>query len=462
MIDPLCLYNLQERFGGKVINADAMFKTVSINTRDIQTGDLFVALKGERFDAHDFLFDAVESGACAIVVHQKVDGLTIPQWVVDDTTLALGNIARLQREHFFGRLVAITGSSGKTTVKGMLLSIFQAVVSDNVFATKGNFNNHIGVPLSLLDIEPHHQYAVIEMGASALGEISYLTSLASPDVAVINNVMPAHVEGFGSVDNIAKAKGEIYDGLSEDGIAIINIDDHYASQWLLQNKHRKVITFSFNKTNVADVSVTKIQQGKEGCAGFQLHLQEELFPVQLNVMGLHNIANALAASACAHALRIDGELIAQGLESFSGVSGRLEPLVGFHDATIIDDSYNANPSSVRAAIDVLANVSAKKVLVLGDMTELGETSLQAHEDIGVYARDKKIDALLSIGTYTKAASDKFLENNKHFDHIDQLIAEAKTIADANTVFLIKGSRSSRMDRVVQALKQRGDNNVSLA
>jgi UDP-N-acetylmuramoyl-tripeptide--D-alanyl-D-alanine ligase len=455
MINALSLSRLQANFGGDIVNGDVRFSSLSINTRELAAGDLFVALKGERFDAHQFLAAAIDGGACGLVVHESIEGAILPQWIVEDTTLALGYIAQAHKEQFSGQLVAVTGSGGKTTVKSMLFSILSASVGDQVFATHGNLNNHIGVPLSLLSLEQHHQYAVIEMGASAVGEIDYLTHLAKPDVALVNNVMPAHVEGFGSIDNIATAKGEIYEGLSETGVAVVNLDDHYASQWLLQNKQRALITFSASAA--ADVQAMNIQSTKEGCFSFTLRLRDVEYPVSLQVLGLHNVANALASSACALALGVAGDVIVEGLEVFSGVPGRLQCLKGVNGSSVIDDSYNANPSSVCAAIDVLADVSAKKIFILGDMAELGDTAIQAHQDIGLYGRDKNIDCLLSIGTYTKAASDCFAVNNFHFDEMDPLIDAAKAMADANTVFLIKGSRSSRMDRVVQALKQRGDN-----
>ncbi len=460
MIHALSFAHLQSRFGGDVIHGDVVFQTVNTNTRDLVYQDVFVALKGERFDAHNFLQQAVDKGACGLVVEKAISDISLPQWVVGDTTLALGHIAQAQRDQFAGKLVAITGSGGKTTVKGMLFSVLETAFNEKVFATHGNLNNHIGVPFSLLSLTSEHEYAVIEMGASAVGEIDYLTHMAKPHVALVNNVMAAHVEGFGSIDNIAIAKGEIYEGLSEQGIAIINVDDHYAPQWVLQNEHRSTLTYSVNPAqhSQADIQAHNIQQNNTGCVCFQLHINGVQVSVSLNVLGLHNVANALAAAACAYALGMDVQAIAQGLENFTGVAGRLQRLHGINDSTIIDDSYNANPSSVCAAIDVLADVPAKKILVLGDMAELGSGTLKAHQDIGLYGRDKNIDYLLTVGAHMKAASDRFAVNNFHFDHMDQLIEAAKVMADSQTVFLIKGSRSSRMDKVVQALIQRGENN----
>jgi len=454
MITPLRFSVLAQQFGGDVCHDDVSFQSVSINTREMVTGDVFVALKGERFDAHDFIVDAQAKGAKALVVEKEVVDCGLPQWVVSDTTKALGHIAKAQRGHFKGQLVAITGSSGKTTVKGMLESILRAEVADGVFATKGNLNNHIGVPLSLLALREKHRYAVIEMGASAVGEIDYLTQMASPDVALINNVMSAHVEGFGSIDNIAKGKGEIYDGLSNDGVAIINKADKYSPQWLMHSSHRKVITFSAEEKILADITASEIQQ-HNGCAQFNLRLLEKVLPVSLSVLGLHNVANALAAASCAEAMNISHQSIVNGLESFCGVAGRLQCLPAINGATVIDDSYNANPMAFCAAIDVLAAMTATTVLVMGDMGELGDESDAAHRQVAEYAAAKNINHLLTVGEQSKKASLVFSGDKQHFNNIDQLIAIALEQANSNTVFLIKGSRSARMDRVVEALTSRG-------
>jgi UDP-N-acetylmuramoyl-tripeptide--D-alanyl-D-alanine ligase len=467
MIKPLNLQNLARRFGGEVINNShaVSCSSVSINTRTMNTGDLFVAIKGDQFDGHKFVADAQSQGAIALVVEKEVLGSDLPQWLVGDTTLALGHIAEAQRDNFLGKIVAVTGSSGKTTVKGMLESILHVVVSDRVFATKGNLNNHIGVPLSLLSIKSSHQYAVIEMGASAVGEIQYLTQMAKPNVAMINNVMPAHVEGFGSIDNIAKGKGEIYNGLTNTGIAVINIADKYAPQWLEQNSQRQTLLFSANtgvSNAAAHVTAANVKQKYNGCATFDLQLAENSTEINLSVLGMHNVANALAASTCAYALSISIEDIAQGLSEFTGVAGRLQCLKGVNASTVIDDSYNANPNSFCAAIDVLSSMSAKTVLIMGDMAELGENSGSEHEKIGCYANEKNIDLLLTLGKQSDKASKVFSGHTQHFNSIEQLISVAIQQANENTVLLIKGSRSSRMDRVVQALTHRGDLNASLA
>ncbi len=458
MISSLSLHDLCQRFGGEVIgDSSQTFNQVSIDSRAIAAGDLFVAIRGERFDGHEYLSSVEQQKACAVVVQSPSEKISLPQWVVKDTTLALGDIAALATESFTGKLVAITGSSGKTTVKGMLHSILRVAVDGNVFATKGNLNNHFGVPLSLFSLTQEHRYAVIEMGASGLGEINYLTHMAKPDVAVINNVMPAHVEGFGSVDNIAKAKGEIYDGLSNDGIAVINLDDKYAEQWLSQNSHRLVIGFSVSNHREANVRAKDITLGDGIGPMFRLHLPNQSSLVTLQVLGEHNVANALAAASCAYALNIDISTIVTGLEQFSGVDGRLQTLQGVNGATVLDDSYNANPSAVCAAIDVLAQTKKQTVLILGDMGELGDSVDTSHREVGLYAKEKNIDCVLTVGVHTKLTSESFAGDGMHFDNHQALIEKAKLLSNSNTVFLIKGSRSSRMDIVVQALKQRGDN-----
>lgn len=463
MIKPLSLQQLSDCFGGECVHGDARFDNVSTDTRNIQQGDLFVALKGERFDAHDFLDVAVKKGATSLVVDHAIENISIPQWVVGDTTLALGNIARLTRDDFTGHLVAITGSSGKTTVKEMLQAIFLAASDEqSVFATKGNFNNHIGVPLSLFSLSDAHQYAVIEMGASAMGEIDYLTHMALPDVAMVNNVMPAHIEGFGSLENIATAKGEIYDGLGDGGIAVINIDDQFSSQWIEKNNHRSTVIFSVKGDSRATIQASNILCDKEGYPSFHLKIEGETVSVRLNILGQHNVANALAACACAYALQLSPEVIVKGLMAFSPVDGRLKTFAACNGATVIDDSYNANPGSVRAAIDVLAAMTEETtVLVLGNMAELGDYAIQEHKDIGEYANKQKIDYVMTVGDLAVLSAQSFGDQGLQFSSSAQLADAAKAMSDSNTVFLVKGSRSSRMDRVVDALKQRGEHDAAL-
>jgi UDP-N-acetylmuramoyl-tripeptide--D-alanyl-D-alanine ligase len=480
MIKPLILQMLAHRFGGEAFGEERSFSAFSTDTRTVAKGDLFIALKGNSFDAHDYLEQAIEKGASGIVANKThrenlIGRENIVVWLVDDTTKALGQIGEYHRDLFERPLVAITGSSGKTTVKGMLASIFSAYVGkESVFATRGNLNNHFGVPFSLLELSRKHQYAVIEMGASAGGEIGYLTQIAKPQVALVNNVMAAHVEGFGSVDAIAVAKGEIYNGLSESGTAVINIDDHYAKQWMDKNKERKVITFSSGGASASHINTVigddepnvrsrNASLLKNGCYSFCLKCGESAIVVKLNVLGKHNVANATAAAACAFALGIDVAMIRKGLESFLGESGRLQVFEGAEGSTLVDDTYNANPGSVKAAIDVLAKMPGDRVLVLGDMAELGEDSEDQHAEIGRYALDKKIEQLLTIGEQCKLACNAFGKGGLHFSSIDDLIGHLFDSVSSNVSVLVKGSRSARMERVVHALKRGGDNNnASLA
>ena len=484
MLKPFALTELSHRYGGDCIHGEHLFDRVSTDSRSLQSGQLFVALKGERFDAHDYLADVIDKGAGGLVIQKNKEAYlagnsNLPVWLVNDTTKALGDIANYQRRHFQKPLVAITGSSGKTTVKGMLREIFSIYVGDEgVFATPGNFNNHIGVPLSLLQIQPTHQYAIIEMGASGPNEISYLSQMARPDVAIINNVMAAHVEGFGSIEGIAKAKSEIYQGLGEQGTAIINTDDHYAKQWLLLNRNRKTISYSCEVRDSStigrycDVYVQNFQKQKNGCYQFSLACGQQSTCVSLSVLGQHNIRNAAAAASCALALGMDIEFIRKGLEQFSGEAGRLQVSEGLNGCTVIDDTYNANPGSMRAAIDVLAEMDGQQIFVMGDMGELGDNELEEHRDIGVYAASQKIDTLLTIGEKSIEAQKSFnlasaKSDSQHFSALDQLNKHLYWClhknADMHCAVLVKGSRSARMERVVDSLHNsqsynRGDNN----
>ena len=460
MIKPLSLKALVARYAGTMPYGDCQFDAVNTDTRCLKAGELFIALKGPNYDAHNFLQIAADKAACGLVIGSQPKDIFLPCWLVDDTVKALGQIASLQRENYSGQLIAVTGSSGKTTVKGLLASILSVhsnrYASDQktVFATTGNLNNHIGLPLSLLSLNAQHRFAVMEMGASALGEIDYLTRIAKPHVAVVTNVMPAHVEGFGSIANIARAKGEIFNGLENGGTAIINKDDVYAEQWLQKNSGRHYLTFSVtNEDDTADVWAANIIAGSRGCYRFRLCLNTDSVMVKLSLLGIHNISNALAAAACSIALGIDLRDIGKGIESFTGDKGRLQTIVGYNQCVLLDDSYNANPGSVAAAIDVLAHYPQQKLLVLGDMGELGEDANEFHRQIGRYANEKKIDCLLTFGQLSRSCRDLFNGSGDHFDGFDSLISAIKSQVDGDTVVLVKGSHSSHMDKVVVALAQ---------
>ena len=427
---------------------DAEFTCVNTDSRTLAKGDLFVALRGERFDAHDFIHDVVAKNPCGLVVERFFPDIKLPQLVVSDSLLALGQIAALNRSLFMRPIIAITGSSGKTTVKTLLSGILAECGSTH--ATKGNFNNHIGVPLTLLQLEAHHEFAVIEMGASGPGEIEYLCSIAKPQITMVNNVMAAHIQGFGSLQGVARAKGEIYTALPTTGTAVVNIDDRFAPDWLaaLAKANRRVIRVSFQNRD-ADCFAQDIEPSANSIE-FSISLHGSSSHVSVNAQGEHNVRNALMAAACASAVGASLQKIKQGLANFAPVAGRMSRHLGFNGAQIIDDSYNANPGSVRAAIDVLAQ-TAQGILVLGDLGELGSEAPQLHAELGEYARAKKIANLFTVGTLSENATRRFGEGAMHFVDQPSLIEHLKKIANKDTTLLIKGSRSAAMDVVVRKL-----------
>jgi len=458
MIAPLKLTQVAEfcrtSLNAEVQNGDTEFSSVNTDTRTLAAGELFVALRGENFDAHNFLAQAAAKNVCGLVVEKFDANIALPQLVVTDTLLALGQIAAMNRNAFNKPLLAITGSSGKTTVKTMLADVLREC--GNVHATKGNLNNHIGVPLTLLQLNAEHDFAVIEMGASAIGEIAYLCSLAKPHVTMINNVMPAHIAGFGSIEGVAQAKGEIYRDLTAADTAVINIDDKFSPQWLA-NIHARVIRVSLNNSQ-ADCYAQNIAFA-ESSVVFDLVIHSEKITVHLNALGEHSVRNALMAAAMAYAVGANLKNIQQGLANFAPVGGRMSRHIGINSALIIDDSYNANPGSVRAAIDVLSARNGQQVLVLGDLGELGENAEELHAQLGLYARQKNINHFYTLGVLTKHASDAFGQQlgQHHFTERDSLIAALKNIATPDTTILIKGSRSAKMDLVVSALCSTGEN-----
>jgi UDP-N-acetylmuramoyl-tripeptide--D-alanyl-D-alanine ligase len=463
MMTELTLSEMAQVYGGTLMYPDCRFQSVSTDSRHIDEGQLFVALRGERFDAHEFLPD-VATRAGGMVVERPVKNLNVPQWVVPNTTEALGQIALSNRKAFRGPVIAITGSSGKTTVKEMVSTILSE--SAPVLATKGNLNNHIGVPLTLLALSSQHRFAVIEMGASALGEISYLCELACPDVVLVNNVLPAHVEGFGSVENIARAKGEIYQGVSAEGTAVVNLDESYVNQWLASTRAR-VLTFSMTNSE-ADFTVRDLVVDERGCCTFVLVTPVGEASIKLPLAGQHNIANALAAAACSHAAGAELGLISSGLNKLQQVSGRLNIERLDNGSTVIDDTYNANPGSVKAAIDALVNIRGHHVLVLGDMGELGDDEASMHGEVGRYAAEKGVDTLLAVGPLCINAAREFGGKAKHFDSKEQLVeylldneksgeagteisSELEQLLKEDVVVLVKGSRFMGMEQVVKVL-----------
>lgn len=423
----------------------AEYSGVCVDSRQIKPGELFIALAGESFDGHDFLEEVQEKGAAAVVVSRRLDNLRIPQYLVPDTTMALAKIAQAHRLLYPCPTIALTGSNGKTTVKEMIASI----LPQPSLATKGNLNNHIGAPLTALRLGPEHRYAVFELGANHLGEIAHTVAVVHPDVALINNIAPAHVEGFGSIDGVARAKGEIYQGLTATGIAVVNDDDAYAHFWDNALEGKQVIRFS--SRHKADVYAETIQTDTEGRGRFTLVLPDATVQITLQVPGLHNVQNALAAAACCHAIGLPAFVIKEGLEGFTGVSGRMTIRQGVHDSIIIDDTYNANLRSVVAALEFLSKRPGKKIVAFGDMGELGEWAIQHHKEVGLTARQLGIDKLFSCGSNSAFASQEFGSGGRHFSSQEELAQQLLKEIDSNTTVLVKGSRSSAMEKIVHKI-----------
>ncbi len=417
---------------------------VSIDSRTTSPGDLFVAITGDNFNGHEFIDTAISKGALAAVTEKNVKK-DIPTLTVENSRQALGDIAYQWRKEFNYPVIAVTGSNGKTTVKEMMSSIFSQ--QGNVLSTLGNLNNEIGVPLTLLQLTRDYKHAVIEMGASQVGDIEYLSNMAAPDVAVITNVAEAHLGSFGTVDNIAKTKAEIFMGLSKSGVAVLNANDDYYSYWK-ENCGVNSISFGVNNDN-ADVYaiVDKISPNNN------IHIQTPLgeLDVTLKLLGLHNIANALAATAAAIACDIPLYSISKGLEKVNSISGRLEIKNGVYGCRIIDDTYNANPTSLKAAINVLKGFPGKHYCALGDMGELGNNAVEIHGKSGELLKSAGIDKLFTIGELASESSKKFGKNAMSFNEFDSMSSHIKEELDGDSTLLIKGSRYMHMEKLVNKL-----------
>ncbi|MBI3432504.1 MAG: UDP-N-acetylmuramoyl-tripeptide--D-alanyl-D-alanine ligase [Hydrogenophilales bacterium] len=434
--------------GAPFLGPDADVVRVSTDSRSIQPGDLFIALRGAKFDGGAFAAQALQQGAAGVVLDHTQAPDIVAAIRVDDTRLALGRLAAAWRRRFAIPVVAITGSNGKTTVKEMLAAILrvEAGADAAVLHTEGNLNNDIGLPLMLLRLRETHQYAVLEMGMNHAGEIDYLTRLAEPDIAVVNNALSAHIGFLGSIENIARAKGEIFNGLSDAGIAVFNADDPHAWLWREANAQRCVIDFGIRQPAAVR---GHCQPGDFGSA-LALTLPNATLDIALQVPGEHNAMNALAAAAAAFALDVSHRSIVAGLSGFSGIKGRLQRKTALHGSTFIDDTYNANPDSVKAALAVLAQQPGRKILVLGDMGELGTDAAAMHAQIGLAARAAGVDRLLALGELTQETVAAFGAGAMHFERIQELLAELENELTANTVVLVKGSRFMQMERVVQS------------
>ncbi len=433
---------------GRLVGADVTVEGVSTDTRAIAKGALFIALAGERFDAHDFLEQAMAAGAGALLV---ADAGKLPAGVsavvVDDTRLALGRLAAAWRARFALPVIAVTGSNGKTTTKEMIAAILKVAHGAAVLSTRGNLNNDIGLPLTLLGLSAAHRAAVIEMGMNHPGEIAYLAPIGAPTVALVTNAQRAHLEGMGDLDEVAREKGAIFSGLPAEGVAVINADDSYAGYWRGVAAGRPVRSFAID--GAADVVGKVRQHGLE--TAIDLSAPEGEVHIALRIPGRHNAGNAVAAAAACLAAGVPLAAVAAGLESFSGVKGRLQRRAGKLGAEILDDTYNANPDSVRAGIDVLASTIGRKLLILGDMGEIGEACAQYHDEIGGYAKSQGVDLLFALGEATKAAVRNFGDGARHFCHVDKLIAAADKELGPDTTVLVKGSRFMKMERVADAL-----------
>jgi UDP-N-acetylmuramoyl-tripeptide--D-alanyl-D-alanine ligase len=446
MIGTFSLAELATTLTGELRGGDVRFSTVSTDTRSIHPGDLFVALRGASFDGNQFVGAAAAAGAVAAIVDCGGD-YPLPCLQVADTQLALGQLGAANRDRFGGDLVAITGSVGKTSVKNMLAGILSA--QGPTLATAGNLNNEIGVPQTLLELQDTHCFAVVEMGACKAGDIAYLCQLGRPRVGMLLNAMAAHLDGFGSVDGVAHAKAEIFSTLDANDTAVFSADSPYAPLWRQLAASAGQIEFGFSREAAVRAESISVADPSAGTR-FVLITPAGSAPVTLPLPGKHNITNALAAAAAAHSLGVDVEAIATALSCVELEPGRLGTRRAASGALVLDDTYNANPGSVRAAIDTLAAAAGRRVLILADMCELGNTSAALHREIGEYAAGK-VDELWLHGTEVVATAAGFGNEAHYFERRDDLIAALGDRFGSDDVVLIKGSRSMGMECVVQAL-----------
>ena len=454
----ISLGDLAQASNGSLVGTDSKIRSVSTDSRSIASGDVYFCLRGENFDGHDYAQASVAAGAVAIVCERCLDS-GVAEVLVPDTRRAYGVLAMLWRKQLSVKLIGVTGSNGKTTVKQLLKEV--CAEAGSVQYTRANDNNDIGVPQTLLRIDQSHQFAVVEMGANQLGEIEWLGSISKPNVAIITNVSASHIEGFGSLEAVCREKSAIYTSLAEDGVAIVNRDDQFADEWLRLNQNRSVITFGSDVS--ADVYAEQLSVSQ-----IRLHCQidgcESTIETQCNLVGAHNLLNIAAAAAAAMACGIDLAVVARGVSNAAPVKGRLN----FHQLTggltLIDDTYNANPASARAAIDVLASVAAERWLVLADLKELGEDAALHHTALGEFALEKSIDRLYATGELCRYTVKAFGDRAQWFDDkdglLEQLQQELECGADntidsmeRDTVVLVKGSRSMAMNEVVDALQE---------
>tara|TARA_Y100000817_G_scaffold304014_1_gene286560 strand:- start:3154 stop:4506 length:1353 start_codon:yes stop_codon:yes gene_type:complete len=446
----MLLSDAAKTVGSSLTGKDTFFSGCSTDSRTIEKGNLFIALKGEYFDGHEYISVAEKNGASSLILDHDVSN-TKPFIKVKDTREAMGLLAKSWREKITIPLVAITGSNGKTTVKEMVASILSVV--SKVHATSGNLNNEIGVPKTLFGLNEEHNYAVVEMGANHLGEIEWLSKISSPNVAVITQCAPAHLEGFKNIESVAKAKAEIYSGLQSSGVAVINADDEYADFWKNSSKRTKQLTFGKSKNS--DIRAENIKFSKDKLfINFRIVTIDDSIEIKLPLPGQHNVMNALAAAACCLSLDISMQAIKKGLENMRPIKGRLEIRSGKKNVRIIDDTYNANPTSLDAAIKTLSDMKGSRFIVLGDMGELGQDAVRFHEDVGVIAKQNNIDGLFTIGDLSMNATKSFGKGAFHFSNYDELGESLTRILNKDTNILVKGSRAMKMEKIVEMLTEK--------
>lgn len=452
---PLHLSTIATVLDGQLIGEDKEINFIGTDSRALKKDEVFLALRGVNFDGHRFLSQVEEAGCSAVIVDHDCE-LSIPQIVVKDTHKALGAIGAYVKEQVSPRTVAITGSSGKTTVKEMVAAILSRL--GNVLATKGNFNNDIGVPLTLLRLNDTHDFAVVELGANHMGEISYTSNLVKPDVAIINNIAAAHLEGFGDLCGVARAKGEIFEGLKDDGVALYNQDCKLANKWQWRLVDKTVRRFScFNK---ADCYSSDVVLDEFGCASFTLNTPVGSKFIELTVPGRHNVCNAVAAAAISLEFSASLDDICLGLAEMEPVKGRLNLHQINDNFKLIDDTYNANVESIKAATDLLSGYPGRRILILGDMGELGAEARSYHQEVGEYAHKCEIDNLLTLGVLSQNTSDAFNQNGttqgQHFSDKESLLIELQKLLNMEgqeVSILVKGSRSTHMEYVVNDIIQ---------
>lgn len=448
---PLTLNELAQASNGQLVGKDQTINAISTDSRALNAGDVFLALKGPNFDGHKFVKQASQLGCSAVIVQQLTDDLGIAQILVEDSHKALGQIGAYVKSKVAPKTVAITGSSGKTTVKEMVAAILGRL--GNVLATQGNFNNDIGVPLTLLRLEHKHDFAVVELGANHIGEIAYTSALVKPDVAIINNIAAAHLEGFGDLCGVARAKGEIFQGLIADGVAVYNQDSQWAHKWQWRLADKQVRRFSSQGS--ADCYSHEEVLDDNGCASFKLATNKGSTYIELTVPGHHNVCNAVAAATIALEFGASLDDIRLGLAEMAPVKGRLNLHQLNNNTKLIDDTYNANVESINAASDLLASYPGRRVLILGDMGELGSDARRYHQEVGEHAKAKGIDDLLTLGVLSQSTSDAFYHGKdtpaQHFSIREKLLSRLTELLQGEAqqiTILVKGSRSAHMEYVV--------------